>query len=684
MVRHVGHIPFLPDLVLILGAGVLAAMAVAFLRLPAVAGFMLAGAVVGPSGLRLVRGGTVVEVLAEIGVVLLLFTIGLELSIDGLRRIWRLVAVGGALQVGLTTAITTWVSLGLGYDVNKGIFFGFLVALSSTAIVLRGLSERDELESPHGRFTLGALIFQDLCIVPMVLLVPILAGQGSGTPAEDVVLALLKAAAVVLATLAVGRFVIPRLLAQVDAANSREVFLLAVLVVCTGIALATAFFGLSLALGAFLAGMLLSQSAFGERAMANVLPLRDLLTSLFFMSLGMLFEVTLLRDEPLVTLGLFAALFLGKGLIATLASLAMRFPARVAWLSGVGLAQFGEFGFVLAKEGMAYGMLEASESRLLLTAGLLTMFITPLSMRLAPHVTAGAAMLRPLERLLGARGIDEPRKEDARMRGHVVIAGYGLAGRGVATALRSVGAPYLVLDLDYEEVRAAQARKEPVYYADATHEEALRHAQLTEAAALVLVIDDVTATRRVISLARRLAPRLPILARCRRKEEERHLREMGATEVVTEEVEGGIEMLARVLRERGTPLNTLGPLVAQARAESGSTVRKTTLPRRRLGELRALDEMKVEPVELASDMAAIGRSLASLKLRARSKATAVALQRGTELMDAVPVDLPFEAGDILYLAGSREAIFAGLSLLREGPAPDVAGGAGDEVEPTRG
>ncbi|MFZ9887854.1 MAG: cation:proton antiporter [Myxococcota bacterium] len=683
MVLFVGHIPFLPDLVLILGAGVVAALAVAFLRLPAVAGFMLAGAVVGPSGFGLVRASNVVDVLAEIGVVLLLFTIGLELSVDGLRRIWRLVAVGGALQVGLTTAITTWVALGLGYDVAKGVFFGFLVALSSTAIVLRGLSERDELEAPHGRFTLGALIFQDLCIVPMVLLVPILAGQGSGTPAADVALALLKAAAVVLATLAVGRFLIPPLLAQVDAANSREVFLLAVLVVCTGIALATAFFGLSLALGAFLAGMLLSQSAFGERAMANVLPLRDLLTSLFFMSLGMLFDVTLLRDEPVATMVLFMGLFLGKGLIATLASLAMRFPARVAWLSGVGLAQFGEFGFVLAKEGMTYGLLEDTESSLLLTAGLLTMFVTPLSIRLAPHVTAGATMLRPLERLLGARGIDEPRREDARIHGHVIIAGYGLAGRGVAIALRSVGAPYLVLDLDYEEVRAAQGRKEPVYYADATHEEALRHAHITEAAALVVVIDDVAATRRVIALARSLAPRLPILARCRRKEEEDRLRVMGAIEVVTEEVEGGIEMLARVLRERGTPLNVIGPLVAQARAESGSTVRKTTLPRRRLGELRALDEMKIEPVELGPEMAAIGRSLAMMRLRARSKATVVALQRGAELMDAVPADLLFEPGDILFLAGSREAIFAGLTLLRNGPPEGGDGPVQEERRPTQ-
>lgn len=665
------HIPFLPQLVLILGAGVLAAIGVAFLRLPAVAGFMLAGAVVGPSGLGLVHEGEVVEVLAEIGVVLLLFTIGLELSVDGLKRIWRLVAVGGALQVGLTTIIAVAVSYAFGQSIERGIFFGFLVALSSTAIVLRGLSERGEVDAPHGRFIMGALIFQDLCIVPMMLLVPVLAGLGGESPALDVAMAMGKAAIFVVATLVLGRFVIPPLLGRVDAAKSKEVFLLAVLVVCTGIALATAFFGLSLALGAFLAGMLLSQSEFGERAMANVVPLRDLLTSLFFMSLGMLFDAALVRDQPLLIGALFGAMFLGKGLIATVACLVMRFPARVAWLAGVGLAQFGEFGFVLAKEGLRVGLLTDHDSRLLLTAGLLTMFITPLSMRLAPHVTAGATLLRPLERLLGARGIDERAPQHEKLKGHVVIAGYGLAGKALAAALRDVEARFIVLDLDFETVRQAQQDKQPVYYADATHDEALRHAQLADAAAFVLLLDDLSSTRQSIAVARQLAAHIPILARCRRQEDEPRLLDIGATDIVSEEVEGGIEMLARVLRERGIPMNVIGPLVEDARHRSGSSVKKTSLPRRRLGELRDLDELKLEPILLSGDMRSLGASLGSLRLRAMTGATVVALRRGDRLLDTVPPNLQLAAGDVLYVAGAREALFESLKLLREGPLQPV-------------
>lgn len=673
------HIPFLPELVLILGAGVLAAVAVAFLRLPAVAGFMLAGAVVGPHGLGLVGEGKVVEVLAEIGVVLLLFTIGLELSLEGLRRIWRYLAIGGALQVGLTTLIAVLISSAFGEPLARGVFFGFLVALSSTAIVLRGLTERGEMDSPHGRFVVGALIFQDLCIVPMMLLVPILGGHGEGHIAVNISLALLKAAAVVTVTLVAGRLLVPRVLARVESAKSQEIFLIAVLVVCTGIALTTAYFGLSLALGAFLAGMLLAESDFGHRAMANVLPLRDLLTSLFFLSLGMLFDPAALKDAPLVVALLFVALFFGKGLIATLASLAMRFPARVAWLAGVGLAQFGEFGFVLAKEGTAVGLLDDEESRILLSAGLLTMFVTPLSMRLAPHVTAGAVLLRPLERLLGARGIDEPEPQHASLKGHIVIAGYGLAGQTLSTALKELGIRYLVIDLGYDNVRAARELGEPVYYGDATHDEALLHAGVRDAEALVVLITDVAGTRQAVAAARKLAPQLPILARARRLDEVHKLREIGASDVVSEEAEGGIEMLARVLRVKGTPVNVLGPLVQAARDRVGHSARDAVFRRSRIGELRDLDGLKVEPVLVTHGMSAVGETLVSLDLRSKSGASVVALRRQGRLLEDVPPGLPFEEGDLLYLAGQRESVYRALEVLELRAAPSGAAREDDVI-----
>jgi CPA2 family monovalent cation:H+ antiporter-2 len=647
----------LPQLVLVLGVALVAALLVGFLRLPAVAGFMLAGAVIGPAGLGLVGDAHAVELLAEIGVILLLFTIGLEFSLERLKTIARLVAIGGALQVGLTTLVAVVVAHVFGETVPRGIFLGFLVALSSTAIVLRGLSERKETDAPHGRFTIGALIFQDLCVVPMMLLIPILAGIDKGgaldvvATGRDLALALGKAALFVVVALVAGRFVVPPLLRRVDAARSREVFLIAVLVMCAGVAVLTAMVGLSLALGAFLAGVLLADGSYGQRAMSHVLPLRDLLTTVFFLSLGMLFDLRVIRDHPDVVAGLFVAMFLGKGLIATLACLAMGFPARVAWLAGVGLAQFGEFGFVLAREGQAAGLLHDDDARALLTAGLLTMFVTPVAMRLGPHVTAGARLLAPLERLLGARSVDDAEKAGTTsLSGHVIIGGYGVGGQMLATALRQLDVPYVVLDLDADAVRRAPA-DEPVFLGDVTSHEALVHAHVADAAAVVLLLTDGAASRQAIAEVRGIAPSLPLVVRARRLSEHAELRSLGATDVVSEELEGGVETLARVLRLRATPANVLSGLVRGAREAHGETARRIALPRTKKSEIDELADLKVESVAVPEGSPAIGAPLP------RSDAVVIALRRGATLIEA-PRNVIVAAGDVLYVVGARADAYA--------------------------
>ncbi len=647
----------LPELVLTLGVAVIAALLVGFLRLPAVAGFMLAGAVIGPSGLALVKDLHSVELLAEIGVILLLFTIGLEFSLERLRRIARLVAIGGTLQVGLTTVVAVVVATSLGYSVARGVFFGFLIALSSTAIVLRGLSERGEMEAPHGRFTIGALIYQDLCVIPMMLMVPILARLDAGTGDIDHLaiglelgLALGKAAVFVVVALVAGRYVVPFALRQIDRAKSREVFLIAVLVMCAGVAVLTAMVGLSLALGAFLAGVLLADGAWGQRAMSNVIPLRDLLTTMFFLSLGMLFDINVVVAHPFIVAALFAAMFLGKGLIATLACLAMRFPSRVAWLAGVGLAQFGEFGFVLAREGQELGLL-GDEAGAILSAGLLTMFVTPVAMRLGPHVTAGARLLQPLERLLGAKGVDEVQSTHARgLTQHVIIGGYGVGGRMLSGALKQLNVPWVVLDLDAETVRTAPAG-EPVFLGDVASAEALEHAHIHQAAAVVLLLNDGGATRNAIAEIRAIARTVPIIVRARRLNEHDELRRLGATDVISEELEGGIETLARVLRTRGTPANQLSRLVRAAREQLGDTARRIAVPRNRLGELEALAELKVESIAVPDGSPAIGDSCPQAR-----GVVLVAVRRDGVLHEA-PEQLPLQAGDVVYLVGNRDASY---------------------------
>ncbi len=665
-------VPGLGELAIVVAVGVVTVLALSRLRLPTVSGLIVAGALVGPHGLALVEHGELISALAEVGVVLLLFTIGLEFSLARLRRIAKLVAIGGGLQVGLTLAVVAGFAWWYGEPSSRAILLGMVVALSSTAIVLRGLTERNELDAPHGRFIVGALIFQDLCVVPMVLLVPILAGEGSGHPAVAVGLALGKAGGVVVATLVVARFVVPRLFVWVDASRSRELFLMAVVAICIGTAWLTSLVGLSLALGAFLAGLVLADTEYQHRALGDILPLRDVLTSLFFMSLGMMFDVRALIDGPGPVLLMLAALLVGKGAVATLAAMAMRFPARAAWLAGAGLAQFGEFGFVLLLAGIQHGLVDAERARVLLAAGVISMTVTPLVVKLAPHVSAGQRLLRPLERLLGAPGIDESAEERAEpLRGHVLLAGYGIAGQLLARSLRTLSVPHLVLELNAETVREARKRGEPVYYADVTSPEALEHAGLSRAAAMVLLINDPRAVRLAVTAAHTAAPNTPVVARARYLGERQGLLGLGATEVVAEEVEAGVEMLARVLRRVGVPRNVAAEHLVAARLETQAAERDHALPSRREGDLPELAGLQFETFIVRDVSHAAGRTLAQLELRRRSGATLVALRRGDALRDHVPPDEALAAGDVLFLVGSDDALCRA-SFLLEGGEVEVA------------
>jgi monovalent cation:H+ antiporter-2, CPA2 family len=665
-----GHVPLLDELAIIAALAVLVTVVLARLKLPAVAGLLAAGAMMGPHGLRLVRSIESIEVLAEVGVVLLLFSIGLEFSLSRLKDIFRQVALGGAVQVVLTTLATWAIAVTLGQPHGRGLFFGFVFALSSTAIVLRGLAERQELDAPHGRFIVGTLVFQDLCVVPMVLIVPLLGAGGElGAAAVQIGTALLKAALVVVGTVLAARVAVPRVLAYVDASRSREVFLLAILTLCIGTAWLTSLAGLSLSLGAFLGGMVVADTEYGHRAMGDILPLRDAFVSVFFVSLGMLFDPALLATEPLLIALLLAGFLLAKGLLATLAAMTMRFPSRVAWLSGVGLAQFGEFGFVLCRLGESSGVIDDTALQPILAAGILSMFLTPMLMRIAPHITAGERLLAPLERLLGARGIDEA-EDDAQHRAisdHVVIVGFGVAGRLVAEALSQTDVPVVALELNAENVKRGRAAGLPVYYGDATSEEALRHAHVERARLLVVLMNDPRGAERVVDTVRRVAPGLPVLMRTRYLAERPRVQALGVSVVVAEEVEGAVEIMARALRFVEAPRNVIEAAVARARSETQHSERKLTVPRPSLRDVRGLDELKIESVLVRDGSPAAGASPASLALRSSTGALVVGVRRAGALLYDTDPRQSFEVDDVAYLVGTSEAIRRALPLFEPSP-----------------
>ncbi len=654
----------LADLAIVFFAGVLAVLGLGRLGLPPVVGLLMAGLLIGPKALSLVDDPHTIEVMAELGVALLLFTIGLEFSLDRLRRIGRLVAVGGTLQVGLTVGAAALAALALGSSLSAGVFWGYLGAVSSTAIVLRVLADRGEMNAPHGRFVVGVLIYQDLCIVPMMLTLPLLSGQGASWAALGLVLS--KAAAVVLGVVLSARLVVPRLLGLAARARSREVFVLSALLIATAVAWATATMGLSIALGAFLAGIVVAETDFVHQVQTEVGPFRDALASLFFVSVGMLLDPRVLLERPAAVAGLVLLLVGGKLVLAALAVLIMRFPARVALLSGVALAQVGEFSFVLLKAGEGLGLIGAEDAATFLAATVVTMMTAPLLVAWSPRIAAGARLLRPLERLLAIRpaeGAEAPVEKP--LRDHVVIAGLGLGGRTLMASLDAAGLPYVGLELNPETVIAERAQGRDVRYGDATSLEVLEHvAHIAHARQVALLLSDVGAARRAAQVIHDRYPQVPILLRVHRLERDALGTDLPGVQVIAEDHETAVEIVERVLRQSGNAGALAADRVQAAREARGPDGRPAASPAR-----LAID-LHTQVLTVQEGDWAVGRSAEDLQLRARTGALAVAQVRAGEVHPTPPA--AFAVGDAIFLMGNRAQLEDALRLLGAGPGGEPA------------
>ena len=537
----------LGDLVIIFAIALVVVPLLHRLKIPSIAGFITAGILVGPGVLGLVQSTHDVELLAEVGVVLLLFGIGMELSLERLRRLWKPVLIGGVLQMALTLGLATIAAKLLGVPWRPAVFIGCLIAVSSTAIVLRGLESRGEIDAPHGRMTLGILVFQDLSVVPMMLAIPLLAGDG--VEPSVLVLTSLKAAAVLVGVVVLARLVVPRGLHLIARTQQRDLFIVGVFLVCVGTAYLVSLAGISLALGAFLAGLVVADSEYRHQALAELIPFREVLASLFFVSVGMLLEpAALFRDAPVV-LGLVAAVLVGKFAVVVLVGQIMRLPLRVSILAGAALAQVGEFSFVLSREASGAGLLTGELMRWLPAVSILTMLLAPLGLALGPHIAAGAGRVRSLTRLMGVKSAAEAAEGEEHWRDHVIVAGYGVIGAKLVDALRKAGSSYILVDLNPQNIREASAAGHPAVFGDVTSPEVLEHLSLETARDLVLVINDPRAVERAVGTARRLQPHLRIFARTRYVADVDTLKKAGADFVVAEEVVAGRELARLVLEQ---------------------------------------------------------------------------------------------------------------------------------------
>ena len=513
--------------------------------------FLIAGALVGPHALGLVHDEAIIEAVAEVGVILLLFTIGIEFSLEKLGRIKRLILVGGGLQVGLVIGLVAVILRLFGIDWRVGVFTGFLLALSSTAIVMKLLMARGETNAEGGQASLGILIFQDLAVVAMVLLVPMLGGQ-AGSPL-DLVFALGKAIGIVVLVLIVARRVMPRVLEAVALTCSQEIFLLTVVAICFGTAWLTSLAGVSLSLGAFLAGLVISESRFSDLAFGEILPLQILFSATFFVSVGLLLDIGFLLRNPLLILAVISGVLVIKGITTGISLKVLGYGSGTAAFTSLLLAQVGEFSFVLERSGREVGLYPAGQidggPETFIAATVLLMIATPflagIGERLRNRDSATISIADKPSHTAGGDG------HSSGLSGHVIIAGYGDAGRRLARVLATRGVPYIVVTLSPDGAREAETEGLRVLRGNYARQHELTLAGAREASMLVIADDDIETTRRVVSAVRAINPGLRILARTRFESEIEELREVGAADVIAEEVEGIVALLTRVLESFG-------------------------------------------------------------------------------------------------------------------------------------
>jgi CPA2 family monovalent cation:H+ antiporter-2 len=640
----------LQDLLLIFGLGVIVVVAFHRLRLPPIVGFLFTGALCGPFGFGLVDGVHNVEALAEVGVVLLLFTVGIEFSVEELSRVRTFLLKGGTLQVALTLGAVTAATFALGTRLPVAVFLGMLVALSSTAIVIRMLADRNELDAPHGRAAIGILIFQDLVVVPMVLLTPFLGGAGGDATALLVVVA--KAAVFIGLAIAAARWLVPWLLHAVVATRKRETFLLTIILLCLGTALASARAGLSLALGAFIAGLILSESEYSHQALGEVLPLREVFNSLFFVSIGMLLDARIIVDRPGLILGALAAVVLLKTAITSGIVMVLGHPLRIALMTGVITSQIGEFSFVLSKIGANAGLLDAQLSQLFITVAVGSMILTPFLERMTPRVAARLERWLPGTYVRGRAVTLTMRGAMPPLTDHVIIVGYGVNGRNLARALGRAGIPFIVLEMNPDVVRDERKHGRPIIYGDSTRQEILRLAGIDRARVLVLAISDAAATRAAVDLARRINRQLHIVVRTRYVEEIGSLKAVGTDEVIPEEFETSIEISSRVLRRYLVPRDVIEGLIREVRSDSYEMLRTmsdTHSPAAGFDRFLADLSLEVYRVERGASLA--GATLAKCGLR-DCGVSVVAIQRHDATMRSSPTgDDILGEGDAVLLLG---------------------------------
>lgn len=646
------ELAILVDIIIILGLALAVTYICNLAKIPLIVGFLLTGTIAGPFGFSLINAVHEVEVIAEIGVILLLFSIGMEFSIKHLLQIRKAVLLGGSVQVIFTFAIVMAIALYLNLSLPESIFAGFLGALSSTAIVLKQLQSSMQIESPQGRTTLGILIFQDVIIVPMMIVTPFLANAGDFQ--IDTLWLLGGKMLLLLVLIYVGtKWIIPRLFFMIAGTKNRELFLMSVVFIAFAIAWLTSKIGLSLALGAFIAGLMIAESQYSHNAISHILPFRDIFMSFFFVSVGMLLNLnTVLEYYPYI-IAFFIVLILVKTITASFAAILLKYPLTIALMVGFSLAQIGEFSFILAKTGKSFDLISQTAYQLFLAVAVLTMLVTPFLINLGQHAEKISRWI-PLPKRLKQRRFDKYNKPP-RLTSHLIIVGYGLNGKNLVHAAQVANIPFLIVDLNPDTVNYERKAGLPIYFGDAGQSEVLEELHTAGARALVIAGPDIATTRRIVFLAKLLNPEIHIIARTRFVSEIEPLQELGADQVIAEEFESAIEIFSRMLKLFNIPDIQINALTQEVRAEGYSELRTEDWECERLEDLN-IPDVGIQQVTVPDHSSLKGKMLNQIAIRQNFRINILVIRRREKTIQNPDANEVLLAGDNLVVFGKIKDI----------------------------
>lgn len=651
------EIPLLGDMAIIFVLSVLVLYLFQLIKVPAVVGFFITGILAGPGGFGLINAVSEVQLLAEIGVIFLLFTIGIEFSLEKFSQLRRSILFGGSLQIALTFLAVFMIASFSGLSNGESIFIGFLISLSSTAIVLKLLQDNDELDSPYGRTALGILIFQDIAVIPMILFTPILAGA-VGNLNFNIFIFILEVIGIIFFIIIGTKWIIPWVLYYIARLQNRELFIIGVIAICLSIIWLTTIIGISPALGAFLAGLIISNTEYSHQALGSILPFRDVFISFFFISIGMLLNIGFFFQHFFIIILVVIGVLILKSVIASIVTAILGFSFRIIVLVGLVLSQIGEFSFILAATGIQYNLLSEGTYQVFISLSVLTMAVTPFILNSSSFIVNNLSKL-PVPEKLKIGSYPMRIQDKVNIEDHVIIVGYGVNGRNVAKAAKTTDIPYLIIEMNPEIVRNEKEMGESIYYGDATHGTVLQNANIENARVLVVAISDPFATLRITELARRLNEGIYIIVRTRYVQDMEELYNLGADEVIPEEFETSVEIFSRVLAKYLVPSEQISEFTSKIRLDNYEMFRDLAVDGTSLCDLKRCPSDVEMSLFQVKNSVMDGRSILETGLESEYNVKVLVIFRNSQKNEVLPnpdENTILYTDDIVVLLGSPENI----------------------------